>query len=93
MPILVKLPEASILTVPDPLPVAIEVVALNVPGALRSVGRDRVTFPVEAEAVIWFVVPVIEVTAMVERSVQEPTPLPSLVKTLPEPGEPPLILI
>ena len=58
----VPTPDASILTVPAPAPVAIDVTALKVPGALRSDGRDNVTAPVDADAVIWFAVPVIEVT-------------------------------
>ena len=45
-------PVDEILTVPAPAPVAIDVTALNVPGALRSDGRERVTAPVDAEAVI-----------------------------------------
>jgi len=62
----VPTPFVSILTVPDPAPVATEVTALNVPGAIKVVGKDRVTAPVEAEAVIWLVVPVIEETPVEE---------------------------
>lgn len=55
-------PVALILTVPDPAPVAILVTALNVPGALRSEGRESVTAPVEPDADIWFAVPAIDDT-------------------------------
>jgi hypothetical protein len=52
VPIFVKFPVASILTVPAPAPVAIEVTALNVPGARKSEGSDKTTAPVVGEAVI-----------------------------------------
>src|SRR6185295_1085367 len=71
----VPTPDASILTVPAPAPVAMDVTALNVPGARRSEGNDNVTAPVAAEAVIWLAVPAREVTpvfAMVMVSVALP---------------------
>ena len=66
VPILVRFPLASILTVPAPAPVATLVTAFNVPGALKSAGIERVTAPVATDAVIWFVVPVIDVTPVEE---------------------------
>ena len=58
----VPTPEESILAVPAPAPVLMDVTALIVPGPRKSDGIDSVTAPVEAEAVIWLAVPVMEVT-------------------------------
>lgn len=83
VPILVRLPLPSILTVPEPAPVATEVTALKVPGAMRVVGRDNVTEPVEAEAVIWLAVPAREVTPLLATVM---VPVPELVVVIPVPA-------